>query len=114
MTRERLERAKARLDRLDLYPRHVRVEGVRVLTAPWFFRLPYLRRFDGYALWKTILLRRSLDETSDDLLTHELCHVWQAQHRRWHQLLTYATTRYERNPYEVEAREAVAATRERG
>jgi hypothetical protein len=108
---ERLERAKARLDRLDLYPRPVSLEGVRVLTVPWFFRLPYLRRFDGYALWKTILLRRSLADTSDDLLTHELCHLWQGQHRRWHQLLTYATTRYERNPYEVEAREAVAATR---
>jgi hypothetical protein len=111
VSRERLERAKARLDRLDLYPRQVRVERVRVFTAPWFFRLPYLRRFDGYALWKTILLRRPLAETSDDLLTHELCHVWQGQHRRWHQLLTYATTRYERNPYEVEARRAVAETR---
>jgi hypothetical protein len=106
-----LERAKARLDRLDLYPRPVRIAGVRVLTVPWLFRLPYLRRFQGYALWKTILLRRPLAESSDDLLTHELCHVWQAQHRPWHQLLTWATTSYERNPYEVEAREAVAATR---
>lgn len=110
MTRERLERAKARLDRLDLYPQPVRVNGVRVLTVAWLFRLPYLRRFDGYALWKTILLRRPLAATSDDLLTHELCHVWQGQQRRWHQLLTYATTRYERNPYELEARQAVAAT----
>lgn len=111
MSAERLERAKARLDRLNLYARPVSLQGVRVLTVPWFFRLPYLRRFDGYALWKTILLRRSLADTSDDLLTHELCHLWQGQHRPWHQLLTYATTRYERNPYEVEAREAVAATR---
>jgi hypothetical protein len=110
--RARLERAKARLDRLDLYPRPVRIDGVRVLTVPWLFRLPYLRRFHGYALWKTILLRGPLAESSDDLLTHELCHVWQAQHRRWHQLLAWATTSYERNPYEVEARQAVAATRD--
>ncbi|MBD0338167.1 MAG: hypothetical protein ICV67_02645 [Thermoleophilia bacterium] len=110
-SRARLERAKARLDRLDAYPRPVRLDGVRVLTVPWLFWLPYLRRFQGYALWKTILLRRPLAETSDDLLTHELCHVWQAQHRRWHQLWAWATTTYERNPYEVEARRAVAATR---
>ena len=103
--------AKARLDRLDLYPRPVQAEGVRVLTLPWLFRLPYMRRFDGYALWKTILLRRPLAQTSDDLLTHELCHVWQGQHRRWHMLVAYLLTSYSVNPYEVEARAAVAATR---
>ncbi len=110
--RERLAAAKARLDRLDLYPRPVRTKGVRVLTVPWFFRLPYFRRFDGYALWKTILLRRPLAETSDDLLTHELCHLWQGQHRRWHMLVAFVSTRYRDNPYEVEARAAVAATRD--
>jgi hypothetical protein len=110
----RLERAKARLDRLRLYPRPVRTGGVRVLTVPLFFRLPYFRRFDGYALWKTILLRRPLAETSDDLLTHELCHLWQGQNRRWHMLVTFMRTRYETNPYEAEARAAVAATREPG
>jgi hypothetical protein len=109
--RERLARAKARLDGLDLYPRPVRTDGVRVLTLPWLFRLPYMRRFHGYALWKTILLARPLAETSDDLLTHELCHLWQGQHRRWHMLVKYLTTTYRQNPYEVEAREAVAATR---
>jgi hypothetical protein len=111
VTRERLAAAKARLDQLELYPRPVRAEGVRVLTLPWLFRLPYMRRFDGYALWKTILLRRPLAQTSDDLLTHELCHLWQGQHRRWHMLVVYLLTRYEVNPYEVEARAAVAATR---
>jgi len=114
LSRERCERiaaAKARLDRLSLYPRPVRADGVRLLTLPWLFRLPYMRRFDGYALWKTILLRRPLAQTSDDLLTHELCHIWQGQHRRWHMLLAYALTAYAVNPYEVEARAAVAATR---
>jgi len=109
--RERLAAAKARLDRLQLYPRPVRAEGVRVVTLPWLFRLPYMRRFHGYALWKTILLRRPLAQASDDLLTHELCHIWQGQHRRWHMLVVYVLTRYEVNPYEVEARAAVAATR---
>ena len=42
-----LARAKARLDRLDLYPMPVRLDGVRVVVAPWFFRLPLLRRYDG-------------------------------------------------------------------
>ena len=46
-------RAKARLDRLDLYPRPVRIDRVRVLVWPWLFRLPWLRRFDGCAAWKT-------------------------------------------------------------
>jgi hypothetical protein len=47
----------------------------------------------------------------EDLLTHELCHVWQGQHRRFRVLWTGATTRYARNPYELEARRAVAETR---
>jgi hypothetical protein len=109
--RERLAAAKARLDRLELYPQPVRAGGVRVITLPWLFRLPYMRRFHGYALWKTILLKRPLAQTSDDLLTHELCHIWQGQHRRWHMLVAYVLTHYDVNPYEVEARAAVAATR---
>ena len=110
-TERRLAAARARLDRLELYPRPVRADRVRLVTLPWLFRLPYMRRFHGYALWKTILLRRPLAQTSDDLLTHELCHIWQGQHRRWHMLVAYVLTRYEVNPYEVEARAAVAATR---
>jgi hypothetical protein len=107
--RAALQRAKARLDRLDLYPRPVRAGRVRIVVAPWFFRLPKLRRYDGYALARTILLRRA--DAGDDLVTHELCHVWQFQHRPLHVLWTYATTRYERNPYEAEARRAVDVTR---
>jgi hypothetical protein len=106
-----LRRAKARLDRLDYYPRPVRLERVRVVVAPWFFRIPGFRRYSGYALWRTILLKwRS---ASDDLVTHELCHIWQMQHRPWHVSFKHLTTRYRRNPYELEARRAVADTRER-
>jgi hypothetical protein len=106
----RLVRAKARLDGLGLYPSPVRLERVRLLVAPWFFRLPGLRRYHGYALLRTILLRRA--DASDDLVTHELCHVWQMQHRPVNVVLTYLTTRYRRNPYEAEARYAVERTRD--
>ena len=108
--RAALERARARLDALDLYPRPVRIDRVRVLTVPWFFALPKLRRFHGYALRRTILLRHR--GASDDLVTHELCHVWQMQHRPFRVFWTWLTTRYEENPYELEARRAVALTRE--
>ena len=107
--RAALQRAKARLDRLDLYPRPVRVDRARIVVAPWFFRLPLLRRYHGYALIRTILLRRA--EASDDLVTHELCHVWQMQHRPVHMVATYLTKRYRENPYEREARHAVDVSR---
>ena len=103
-----LERAKSRLDRLDHYPEPVRLERVRVVVAPWFFCIPGFRRYAGYALWRTILLKRA--DASDDLLTHELCHIWQGQHRPLHMSFTHVTTRYHRNPYELEARRAVAET----
>lgn len=99
-------RAKARLDTLDYYPAPVRVDRVRVRVAPWFFRTPGFRRYHGYALWRTILVRDA--DPSDDLVTHELCHVWQGQHRRLDSMWKHLTTRYRSNPYEIEARRAVA------
>lgn len=109
--RAALERARARLDRLSLYPRPVRIERVRVVTLPLFFRLPWLRRYSGYTLIRTILLRRPLPETSEDLLTHELCHVWQMQNVPVRVILAFFTHRYRNNPYEREARWAVEQTR---
>jgi hypothetical protein len=106
-----LARAKARLDRLALYPRPVRVDGVRIVVFPLFFRLPLLGRHGGYALWRTILLRRSLSEVSEDLLTHELCHVWQMQHRPLSVMVAWLRYRYADNPFELEARRAVSETR---
>ncbi len=89
----------------------MQIERVRIVVAPWFFRLPRFRRYDGYALWRTILLRRPPGAgASDDLITHELCHVWQDQHRRWRMWLSYLRG-YRDNPHEVEARRAVAETR---
>ena len=110
---ERLVRAKERLDRLDFYPRPVRIERVRVLVAPLLFRVPWFRRFDGYAAWNTIFLRAEpVDAADDDLVAHELCHVWQMQHRPFAMPLSYLRG-YVANRYEAEAREAVERTRVR-
>jgi hypothetical protein len=98
-----LERAKVRLDRLDLYPRPVSLRGVRIRVVPWLFRLPWFRRFDGYALHWTILLRSRELLTDDDLVVHELCHVWQMQHRPLRMPLSYVLYGYVDNPYEREA-----------
>jgi hypothetical protein len=107
--RRRLGEAKERLDRLPLYPRSVSLRGVRVLVVPWLFRLPWFRRFDGYALHWTILLRS--EDAPEDLLVHELCHVWQMQHRPVRMPLSYLVVGYRRNPYEAEADAAVERTR---
>jgi hypothetical protein len=104
-----VERAKARLDTLDYYAEPVDIEKVRVHVAPWFFRIPGFRRYHGYAFWRTILLRHR--NAPDDLVTHELCHIWQGQQRPLHMTFKHLTTRYRSNPYELEARRAAAETR---
>jgi hypothetical protein len=107
--RAALAHAKARLDELTLYERPVSLRGVRVWIAPSLFRLPWFRRFDGYALHWTVLLR-SRDHLGDDgLVTHELCHVWQMQHHPLRMPLSYLVTGYEDNPFEREARRAVGS-----
>jgi hypothetical protein len=107
-----LARAKARLDLLSLYPQPVRIERVRVLVWPFFFRLPGLRRYRGYALWRTIVLRDPVEgAASDDLLTHELCHIWQMQHRPVAAMVAWLRYGYDDNPFELEARRAVRETR---
>jgi hypothetical protein len=98
--------AKSRLDRLDLYPRPVSLRGVRILVAPWLFRLPWFRRFDGYSAHRTILLRSGALLADGDLVTHELCHVWQLQHHPLRMPLSYLLVGYADNPYEREARDA--------
>lgn len=103
-----LARAKARLWTLDYYPEPVRIDRVRIRVAPWFFRIPGFRRYHGYAFWRTILLRSA--SASDDLVTHELCHIWQGQHCALDSMLKHLTTQYRFNPYEIEARGAVAET----
>jgi hypothetical protein len=109
--RAALAAAKARLDTLSLYPRPVRLRRtVRILTVPWLFRLPWFSRFDGYTMWDLILLRAPLSDVSGDLICHELCHVWQMQHRPLAMPLSYLYRGYASNPYELEARRSVAVT----
>ena len=101
-----LRRAKAVLDGLDFYPRPVRIDRVRILHVPWLFRAPWFRRFHGYEMGPLILLKQPLDETADELIVHELCHVWQDQDHRLRMWLSYVAQGYAENPHEVEARAA--------
>jgi hypothetical protein len=118
---EAIERARRRLQPLALYPRPINTRRARILTAPWLFHLPWFRRFDGYTIWSTILLRQPLEQVDDDLIAHELVHVWQGQHewvRLWLSYVRPSTfsgdhSGYWENPYELEARSAVAQTKEK-
>jgi hypothetical protein len=112
-----LAAARARLDRLSLYPRPVDVSRVSIHIMPWLFRVPGFRRFAGYATFRRILLRRQVAD--EDLIVHELCHIWQAQHRPIRMWLSYVRPStfssdrraYRANRYEREARTAVELTR---
>jgi hypothetical protein len=106
--RAALARAAARLEPLALYPEPLRLDRVRILHVPWLFRLPGFRRFAGYNMGHLILLARPLAAVSDDLVTHELCHVWQDQDHRLRMWLSYLVKGYARNPHEVEARRAAS------
>jgi hypothetical protein len=110
--RAAIARAKQRLDRLRLYPEPVDVRRVRILHTPRLFRIPGMRRFWGYEAGPLIFVRRPLEQTSDDLVVHELCHVWQSQHRGVRMWLSYLWEGSRNNRHEVEARYAAAATRE--
>ncbi|HKP19693.1 MAG TPA: hypothetical protein VJT84_14550 [Gaiellaceae bacterium] len=90
----------------------MRIDRVRIAVWPWLFALPYFRRFDGYSAWNLILLREPVERSGVDLVTHELCHVWQMQHKPLAMPLSYLRG-YARNPHELEARRAVELTRER-
>ena len=104
--RQALARAKQQLDTATLYPRPVSLRGVRIWIVPWLFRLPWFRRFDGYAAWWTILLRSRVHLADEQLVAHELCHVWQLRHHPVRMPLSYVLQGYAGNPYEAEAREA--------
>jgi hypothetical protein len=106
---EILAQAKQHLELLRLYERPVALERVRVACAPWLFRLPWFRRFDGYTMWNLILLRSQELRDDEQLLCHELCHVWQMQHHPLRMPLSYLRFGYAGNPYEVQARRAAAS-----
>jgi hypothetical protein len=113
-----IRRAWQRIAPLKLYPHPLDLTRVRILSTPWLFRLPWFRRFDGYTVWSTILLRGPLEPVDDELVTHELVHVWQGQHewvRLWISYVKPSTfwgdrSGYWENRYEHEARSAVQRT----
>jgi hypothetical protein len=113
-----IARAWRRIAPLALYPRPIDLTRVRIRSAPLLFRLPWFRRFDGYTIWSTILLRERLEQVDEELIAHELVHVWQGQHewlRLWSSYVKPSTfwgdrSGYWENRYELEARSAVART----
>jgi hypothetical protein len=109
--RAHLARARRRLAVLDFYPRPVAMRHVRIVQAPWLFRVPGFRRFTGYEAGPLIFIKHPLAQVSNDLVTHELCHVWQDQHRRAAMWLSYLWQGYRHNEHEIEARAAARRTR---
>ena len=114
LERMHLSRAHRRLSSLGLYPRPLRMRHVRILHVPWLFAVPGFRRFVGYEIGPLILVRLPLEAVSNDLIVHELCHVWQDQHRRFRMWASYLWQGYRHNRHEVEARRAVSETRHLG
>ena len=108
-----LERARARLERQELYPRPLRAD-VLVVVWPWFFRIPWYRRYVAYTLVRRIvlsatpaeLIARHGEPWLERLLVHELCHVWQVQHHPIATGLAHLRYPYRQNPFELEARAA--------
>ena len=84
---------------------------MRILSTPWLFAVPGFRRFHGYELGPLIFVKRPLEQVSEDLVVHELCHVWQSQHRWLRMWTSYLWQGYRDNPHEVQARAAVRLTR---
>jgi hypothetical protein len=106
-----LLRSKDRLDTLNLYPEPVKIDNVKIHVLPWLFEHVFpFTEFDGYALRRRILFRSLEMMLDEDLLTHELCHIWQQQHHPIWMPLSYWVKGYEGNRFELEAEEAVAAT----
>jgi hypothetical protein len=56
------------------------------------------------------VLRRPELERDEDLICHELCHVWQMQHEPMRMPLSYLRIGYAHHPYEVQARRAASGS----
>ena len=110
---ELLARSRSRLERQELYPSPLR-EDALVVVWPWFFRIPWYRRYVAYTLIRRIvlsaspgdLIARHGEQWLESLLVHELCHVWQVQHHPIATGLAHVRYRYRENPFEIEARAA--------
>ena len=84
---------------------------VRLATVPWLFRLPWFRRFAGYAMWNLVLLRRARwpraarTSSPTSSATSGRCSTARCGCRSptW-------CAGYRNNPYEREARRAASVT----
>ena len=63
-------------------------------------------------MWNLSLLRSARLMLDEDLICHELCHVWQMQHRPLRMPLSFLRLGYAHNPYEEEARRAASGASE--
>ena len=108
--RELLERAKSRLDRLELYPRPVRIDA---RARPRGAARSSGCRGSGASTATRRGTRSSSASRPDDedLICHELCHVWQMQHHPSRCRSPTSGRGYAANRYEAEARRAVEETR---
>ena len=59
--RAAIERAWRRIEPLALYPRPLDVGGCASGQRPVAVSATVVRRFDGYTIWSTIMLRERLD-----------------------------------------------------
>ncbi len=112
----RYAHAEALIDAETRLGRHgidIDAGSVTFHVVGWPFKLPYIRRFDGYTISPERVLIRPGHEMRADLLAHELCHIYQMR-RDGHAEFTRQYVRwlhefgYQDNPYEVEARFASA------
>ena len=109
--RAALARAKARLDRLDFHPRPVRTARTRIWHAPWLFRLPWFRRFQGYESCEQIFIRQpARGRLRRPDLPRALPRLAGAA-RPPADVAVVPARGYRENPNEVEARRAVTLTR---
>ena len=85
--------------------------GVRLVAAPLVFRLPWFRRFDGYATHRVILVRDARAPRRTTISSRTSCATsGRCSTGRCGMPLSYLRG-YAGNPYELEARGAVERTR---
>ena len=90
-----------------VYPRPVSLRGVRIWVVPWLFRAPWFAASTGTRRGWTILVRSRAQLADEQLVAHELCHVWQMQHRPVPDLpVSYLVRGYAGNRDQREARDA--------
>jgi len=77
---------------------------MKVHVWGWFFKLPWVRQFDGFCLTPWNIVLRPGCEKDAALIRHEMAHC-----RQWRQHplmpLSYVLYGYKNNPFEILARQ---------